>query len=527
MGMQTLWRRPYLVSPYPLAILSGILIGTSYIPFPPWAIFFCFVPLWKIWLEEISPKQIFFTGWITQFVLTLIGFNWVSYTVHEFGHMPWWAAFITLALFCSFANLYVPLAGLAWFYFCKLFRVQGAARWWALPIFMSIGERCFPMIFDWHFGYTWLWASFPAFHLADIVGFVGLSNVGLFFNAFLLHALLEFKAEKPRWWAWALSVPVLFGALNLAGWIHSRDLETPDATAKFLVVQANIGNQEKLEAEQGWSFRDRVIDRFSNLTDKGLQQYGAADFVVWPETAFPELMDEPTLSRGYAAKLRPRVMSFHASLITGGYSVLAPERLYTNSFFVISPLGRWETPPYHKTVLLAFGEYAPGGEWFPVIYKWLPDTAHFARGPGPTVLSTEKARLGAQICYEGLFDWFTRALANKGAQIIVNITNDSWYGTWQEPFQHGYMTLARAVEVRRPLIRSTNTGLTAAILASGEILELSPLHEEWFHLYEIPYVTNPAATAFMSWGFWLIPVLLGMGLIGIACSTRLRKNSPI
>ena len=77
--------------------------------------------------------------------------------------------------------------------------------------------------------------------------------------------------------------------------------------------------------------------------------------------------------------------------------------------------------------------------------------------------------MGPQICYEGLFDWFGRALANEGAQVIMNITNDSWYGTWEEPFQHGYMTLARAVEVRRPLVRSTNTGLSSVALASGEI----------------------------------------------------------
>src|SRR6185437_13880186 len=74
------------------SILSGILIGTSYIPFPPWAIFFCFVPLWITWFDEKSWWEIFWTGWATQFVLALIGFNWIAYTVHEFGHLPWLAA---------------------------------------------------------------------------------------------------------------------------------------------------------------------------------------------------------------------------------------------------------------------------------------------------------------------------------------------------------------------------------------------------------------------------------------------------
>src|ERR1700684_4495578 len=93
--------RASFLRPLSLSILSGLLIGTSYIPFPPWAIFFCFVPLWISWMNENSWKRIFWTGWLTQFVLTLIGFNWVAYTVHEFGHMPWILAVPVLFLFCT------------------------------------------------------------------------------------------------------------------------------------------------------------------------------------------------------------------------------------------------------------------------------------------------------------------------------------------------------------------------------------------------------------------------------------------
>ena len=126
--------------------------------------------------------------------------------------------------------------------------------------------------------------------------------------------------------------------------------------------------------------------------------------------------------------------------------------------------------------------------------------------------------------YEGLFDWFTRGLANKGAQIIFNVTNDSWYGPWQEPYQHGWMTLARAVEVRRPLVRSTNTGISTVALASGEIMTLSPIFEEWQHLFEVPYVSDPAPTIFMSWGYWLIPTVLILVLLGLPLLDFRRKR---
>lgn len=515
--------RAFFTRPLVLAILSGILIGTSYIPFPPWAIFFCLIPLWLCWLENPNYKKIFWTGWITQFVLTLIGFNWVSYTVHEFGHLPWWAAILTLFAFCAFANLYVPLSGLVWLFVTRRLQLQPFAQVLALPIFFSIAERLFPMIFDWNFGYTWLWAGFPAFHLADVIGFIGLSNIGVFFNAALLWAYLEGKARRP-WRAWPLSVLGLFLLMNAIGFWHGQRVQTADQMTKMLVVQANIGNQEKLMSDYGWAYRDKVMERFRSNTLEGLTQFPDTDYVVWPETAFPEIVSDPELLQGYAQNLKRLITMSKTKFLIGGYSRLIQNGRITNSFFAIDENGRWLSEPYHKTVLLAFGEYLPGGEWFPQLYSLLPQVGRFGRGPGPSVVETGGIQVGVQICYEGLFDWFTRELARKGAQVIVNVTNDSWYGTWQQPYQHLYMTLARAVEVRRPLVRSTNTGISSAILADGKILTPSPLQQEWFHLYEIPYSSNPKATIFMSWGFWLIPALLAFLILGMIWNRRTRKT---
>ena len=100
-----------------------------------------------------------------------------------------------------------------------------------------------------------------------------------------------------------------------------------------------------------------------------------------------------------------------------------------------------------------------------------------------------------------------KSLADLGAQFIVNATNDSWYGTWQEPYQHMIMTLARAVETRRPLVRVTNTGISTVVLASGEILQQSPMHQEWSGLYTVPYLTHPNATVYQRY-YQLMPSLL-------------------
>ena len=192
-------------SQYILPILTGLLVGTSYIPFPPWSIFFCLVPLWISWLNENSLKRIFWTGWLAQFVFNLIGFNWVAYTVHEFGFLPWWLAIPVLLLFCAVANLYIPLVGLFWGFARRRWGLKPSFAIWLLPISFAISERVFPMIFDWNFGYAWIWGEFPARHLADIFGFLGLSTLTLMANGLCLQAWCLRERQLPgsrRWQSW-------------------------------------------------------------------------------------------------------------------------------------------------------------------------------------------------------------------------------------------------------------------------------------------------------------------------------------
>ena len=141
----------------------------------------------------------------------------------------------------------------------------------------------------------------------------------------------------------------------------------------------------------------------------------------------------------------------------------------------------------------------------------------FGRGKGPTIINSKFGRIGAQICYEGLFDYFSTELQEKDAQFFVNVTNDSWFGYPFEPYQHMYMTLARAVENRLPLIRVTNTGISTVILHDGTVLEHSARNKEWYKSYEIPFHSTPPKTFYVNladkWPGILI-ILIGLILIG-------------
>ena len=455
-------------------------------------------------------------GWLTSFVLTLIGFNWVTYLLHEFAHLPWPVALLGMLLFAVIAHLFIPFAGALWHlgnnyckWNCKVSLIM-------MGLITVICEFYSPTLFDWNFGYSWYSSNLPFYQWAEVIGFAGLSSLTLVFNiaVFWIWRQRETSLAKIK-----LGVVILiFLTMNLTGiWLRDR-LPQPNTSFSTLLVQANIGNEEKHAAELGKGFRAEILQTYQRVTDRGLAANDSRkiDFVVWPEAAFPSLLG-PGYSKLESARiLRKYLAARDMPLITGGYGVNDVTGLITNSLFALNSQGHVELPYYSKTRLLAFGEYIPGENYFPFIREWLPPIGHYERGPGPTILLQMNGfKMGPQICYESLFPAFSRGLADLGAQFIINVTNDSWYGKWQEPFQHMYMTLARAVEFRRPVIRATNTGISTVALASGEIMQRSPLHQEWSGLYRVPYSKDPKPTFYQE-RFWLIPLILWSFLLMLA-----------
>lgn len=502
-----------LLKTWQLPILSGIFIGTSYIPFPPWASLFCFVPLWLFWLQQTSLKRVLIGGFVTAFIFTLIGFNWVTYLLHEFAHLPWAIAGIGMIVYGFIAHLFVPLAGLLWFWGKTKWQWSERLSLYLLAMITVLCEAYSFTLFDWNFGYSWYGSNIPVYHWAEVIGFSGLSALTLLANLPLLLAWQQRKQARGKIIAGAvLSVFVL---LNVGGLGLQARLEKPDASLNVLMIQANVENSEKLAAELGKGFGNEILHRYLTLTEQAFNHYEKqrVDFVLWPETAFPALLGEAFKNDPAQIALSEFLRARQLPLITGAYSVDENLRLATNSLFVLNKDGDIVPPHYSKSILLAFGEYIPMEQWFPKIRDFLPATGHFARGKGATELLTlGDYKIGAQICYESLFPKFSRDLANLNAQFIVNVTNDSWYGTWQEPYQHFYMTLARGVEFRRPVLRVTNTGISAVSLASGEILERSPIHKVWAGLFEVAYLKNPPSTFYQDW-FWLVPSLLWGSLL--------------
>ncbi|PIS11021.1 MAG: apolipoprotein N-acyltransferase, partial [Bdellovibrio sp. CG10_big_fil_rev_8_21_14_0_10_47_8] len=143
---------------YRAPIFSGILIGTTYIPFPPWALAFCYMPLWYFALRKTSfGKQIFIGAWWTQFILTLIGFHWISFVSHSYGYFPWPVAIIVLLLFAAAVHLYIPLSLWLGHWLRQKFSLSEGATLITWALLLVLGEIFWPSIFRWNLGYTLLW----------------------------------------------------------------------------------------------------------------------------------------------------------------------------------------------------------------------------------------------------------------------------------------------------------------------------------------------------------------------------------
>ncbi len=528
---------------YKWPLLSGLLVGFSYIPLPGFFVLFCYSPLWFFARQETNLKRLFWGGWWTQFLLSLIGFHWIAFTAREYGGFPIWFSVTVLFAFATFVHTYIPLSLVAFGWLRRKWPWAAPLPLLTLPLLHSLAERLWPSLFPWHLGYTTLWNQWPMYQLSDLIGFEGISTLLLIFNGYWLWMLARPTGRKK---AGALAAGLgALALLNALGAWHrppkSSQLQSganPPPLLKVLIVQANIDNADKILAEQGrGNYQQEITNRFLRLTEAGLAAHPDTQLVVWPETAYADYLDNFRMNGYHQQTLAKFFVDRNIALFTGSYSVDPPNlkrRKSYNGAALLSPQMPTQTNMYHKTHLLMFGEYLPFAETFPILETWLPFIAGFGTGSGPIAMplatSDLRANLGPQICYEGLYPDFSRGLVKAGVDLIVNLTNDSWFTLspwyWRpfEPEQHLYMTLARAIEVRRPLLRSTNTGVSMGILADGELLPRSPIRQEWFGQYSIPLPANPPLTFFARWGQW---DLLMWGLIFAIFVWQSRPNERI
>ncbi len=462
------------------AVFSSVLYVFS---FAPWSFFnhnlgvlqwFAFVPvLFYLSKQELSYRRTFFMGFLFSLGITIGGFYWIIYATQQYGGLPLPAAIAIFVLFCLIAQLQVP------FYLVirkRALQHLSPKKWIFLSGLIYAGfESFYPKLFLDTAGHAFSDSLYFS-QLADVGGVFFITSLVVIFGESLVYSI-----RFERKWLWLPLVILIFSfgygtfRVKQISAMMEKQKETP--ALHVSMIQANIGDYMKVAAERGLSgASDQVIHEYLKYSTEALAH--SPDAIIWPETAYSALFGKPQRldEKNMEDQLREFSHSYPGMMIFGGYDQDERHQDYNSLFFLPSTeaLTRAPIPTYHKNVLLMFGETLPFAEFFPSMKSWFPTMGFFGRGPGPEVYPVPNAqgnvfKLAPSICYEGLFPAFSSAGASLGADALLNVTNDSWFGPRGEPYLHFALTRFRTIETRLPMIRATNTGITAAIDPLGRI----------------------------------------------------------
>lgn len=516
MTVDSLYTRAAVIFDRPgrLAVASGVLIALSFpntgYSFLAWL---ALIPL-LIALEGASLATAFRVGFTCGFSAYAVILYWINIVITRYGHLPWGISIPLYLMLSAWLALFYALATLV-----ARFGEQGGYKSaFTLPVAWVAGDFLRSFLLT---GFPWAmlghsqYRTLPLIQIADITGVYGITLLIVLANVVFYRVL---RAS----WGGAAPYPVksalvLFLALIATLYygfdrLNGARAQT-DRPIKVALVQGNIPQDVK------WSpaFRDRTLATYERLTREAGKE--SVDLVVWPESAVPFFFqDQP----GEAQRIGGLARELKTHLLLG--SPAHEERngsiTFLNSAFVISPDGE-TIARGDKLHLVPFGEYVPLGHLFPFISKIVVGIGDFSAGEHATPLPVGSTQAGLLVCYEVIFPELAREYVRNGARILVNITNDAWFGNSSAPYQHLSIAVFRAVETRTPLLRAANTGVTAIIDRNGHIRTMTALFEEAFRNGEVtPGTGDSLYLRIGDAAVWLCGILTA----GIVLLTWKRRN---
>ena len=307
-----------------------------------------------------------------------------------------------------------------------------------------------------------------AIQSADVTGVYGVSLLLVAVNGALAWLLREPRRKQ----AWLGVFAVLLLSVSHLGygyWRETQPLDQREDQLQVKLVQGNVEQALKWNPEQ----RQATVDKYLQLS----RQNGAVapELIIWPEAATPFYLQDPS---SFSAQVRQLPQQLGSYLLVGSpaYQQVAEQSyLNFNSAFLFSPQGE-ELGRSDKTHLVPFGEYVPFGSLLTFVNKLVAGVGDFSPG-SVKPLPLDGHSLGVLICYEAIFPSLARDYVRQGSDLLVNLTNDAWFGQSSAPYQHLAMTRFRAIENRIWLARVANTGISALIAPSGKVTAASALFE--------------------------------------------------
>ncbi len=462
-------------------------------------------------ITQVRPRQAMVAGAFFGLFFHLGNLYWISDTMVRFGDGIGWptsvAILLTLVGYLSFYS--TAFGGLA----AAACMRGGAGGIFVSPI-LWVGLEFFRKYPFGGFPWCLLGSSqtdfLPVVQITSLTGVYGVSLLIVLVNALIAYWLCRPGLKR----ALMAGVPVatLVGATLLFGY---RELARPLPTASFPVaaVQGNVLQEHKWKPE----YRKQIFATHMKLSSEGIEQ--GVRLVVWPESSTPFYFDGGPVE---AQHMRNFAKDKNVPLLFGSddYEFLSGTKDYRsyNGIKILDPDGTVRLR-YRKIYLVPFGEFVPLRSLLFFAKPVVQSASNFTAGTEVVVAAVEGENIGAFVCYEAIYPNLTRRFVKAGAALLINVTNDAWFGHSAAPYQHFNQAVLRAIETRRYLVRAANTGISAFVDPFGRVLARGDLFTPALLVRNVSFRHDE--TFFVRYGFLLshsmavVTLLFGVAVVAL------------
>lgn len=473
-----------------LCAASAVLYFLTFLSFDLYPlIWFAFVPVLCA-IRGTTPGRALLLGTVCGTITNAGGYYWVVHTIQVFGNLPILIAVLGYLLLCIYQGFLLAIV-LALVRYGE--RTLGVAPVWSLAVAFPALELAYPLLFPSYIGNSQL--RFHAItQFIDVTGMAGLTLlIGLVNGA--LYEILEARRQARRMQPARIAVPATaFLVCLVYGLIRLPQVDATTAAAPKLMVglvQTNIGAQDKAADPE------EFVNRHRDMSQALIAARPDIDLIVWPESAYNKLV--PRAEPHIAAQI---MQDIDRPLLFGAltYDYREGSQRIFNSLLLASERGEIVSV-YDKIELLVFGETYPFSATLPALDR-IFGTNWFTHGTSLRHLQLADHSLLPMICYEDILPNLVRRMwrSSGPASVLVNGTNDSWYGDTHQPMIHLALASFRSIETRRALIRSTNTGISAIVDPAGRIVQRTGQWERGTLIADVPMIDDGSSTVFMRVG---------------------------
>ncbi|MGV7221377.1 MAG: apolipoprotein N-acyltransferase [Nitrospinales bacterium] len=463
-----------------LSLLSGFLFALTFPPFD-WDLvaWVALVPL-LFAIDGQKPLRALLYGFICGMAFYLVGLSWIINTMVNFGSMPLPLSWLVLSLLAAYLSSYISIFC---FFLQRMVKDNPVYLFLMAPLAwtcLEYARSSYPEL-----GFSWLGLgysqvdSLSVIQIAEFTGVYGVSawivlvNVGLFI---ILRSL--YGDESIAKLRLPIGIVVLFISSIFLGYGFydlSRTSNPDDQKVDVALIQGNIAQHLKWDR----TYRDQVMSIYNRLTQETAKN--KPDLIVWPEAVTPFYF---SLDMERSEQVVDIVKNSGSPLLLGSPFLINEKGKpkLVNSAFLLSKEGEIEDR-YDKIHLVPFGEFVPFEDLLWFVNKMATGVSDFRRGDEPKVFTLplkgrKETKFGVSICFEIVFPELVRQPVKRGAQFLVNITNDAWFGKSAASYQHIDMAAMRAAENNVPIVRAANTGITGMIDANGRIMQATEIFVE-------------------------------------------------